>query len=98
MNEFRVGDEVLFTYHPKYDIGHGTEPDGLTGVVCDLGPHGNIGVSFYEMVYGHTCSGYCDDGHGWYVMPESITLTSPQVNTVVPESFLSVVLEAINET
>lgn len=99
MNEFCVGDEVLYIYDYDYDIGHGQELDGLIGTVCHVRDSGNrgvdIGVEFYEYVEGHNCGGHCKTGYGWYVLPESITHTKQQVEITIPDDFLSMVLEVI---
>lgn len=37
------------------------------------------GVRWDSDVDGHSCSGYCEDGHGWNVRPEAISPCDPLV-------------------
>ena len=44
---------------------------GDTGEICAVdGP--TIGVRWDKDIGFHDCSGHCDDGHGWWVLPSDI--------------------------
>ena len=70
--EFNVGDRVVCVRHATFVAC------GEYGTVCDIKyPFDDyIGVDWdkYDLDLRHTCSGNCEDGHGWYTRPEVISL------------------------
>jgi len=79
VSPFKVGDNVKYTgaLYPKLHAA--------TGQVCRVASPSQIGVAFdkklreYDpLTGGHGCEGSCEDGHGWYVSEEDISLIQEQ--------------------
>jgi len=76
---FCLGDRVVAVTEIN-----GCVLEGRTGTVCHmLNNDGNIGVCWdldedevdFALDEGmHTCCDHCEDGYGWYVLPEDIAL------------------------
>lgn len=52
--------------------------DGDEGTIVEIGEIDSsiwrVGVRFDKHIDGHTCGGLCEDGYGWYVLPENLEL------------------------
>ena len=73
MSKFQVGDRV---YCKRAHVD-GVLLKDRYGTVCHIHPYGipNIGVKWDERVdMGHTCSGNCAHGYGFYVREDNIEL------------------------
>lgn len=68
---------------------------GDLGVVCkDNKGTVRIGIRWDNNVGGHSCSGTCTSGHGWYVWPKEIRIIKEDEITEIDEnSFLSIALK-----
>ena len=86
--DFNIGDRVVCVVDRSFG-----NPDilvGVCGTVCDLDEDGFIGVAFdHEIHIGHSCSGQCENGHGWYLRPNALS--------IVDDSEFDVQEDAINE-
>ena len=80
---FRIGDIVRFTTS--------TDPDdgvryGQEGIVCSLDDdYGceNVGVRWdIELGKYHSCSGKCENHHGWWVPREDIELVRVDIGEI----------------
>lgn len=74
---FKIGDRVT-------GVGtfQGISVDDLTGTIVD-DCSGEYGIYWDINVGGHSCTGMCPDGHGWYVphgqvKPLEMTYTASQ--------------------
>lgn len=74
---FNVGDRVIFIAESDNDGG---VEYGQRGVVVDMDTYDpeRIGIRWDEEddLY-HSCCGYCDDHHGWYVDESYLTIEFP---------------------
>ena len=64
MSRFSVGDRVISVVDAP-DGNKGIHI-GSTGVVCRTST-GRFAIYWDEDVGGHSCEGYCPNGHGWWV-------------------------------
>lgn len=86
--EFQVGDRVVAVIDFPQD--NCSIQNGEDGVVCDIDEDGMIGVDWEFDVIGHSCSGHCKKGYGWYVYPSEIKLFDADVD-VDEDSFLQII-------
>lgn len=72
--EFRVGDRVICVRRIPFVAC------GEYGTVCDINKSFDTIVDYIGVDWDkynpalHTCSGNCEDGHGWYTTPSTISL------------------------
>ena len=59
-------------------------------MVCDIDEDGMIGVDWEFNVGGHSCSGHCQNGYGWYVATREIKLSDADVD-IDEDSFLQII-------
>lgn len=74
---FNVGDRVIFTAERDDDGG---VICGQRGIVVDIDTYDSerIGICWDEEDYQyHSCSGNCDEHHGWYVDEDYLTIEPP---------------------
>lgn len=74
---FHLGDRVMFIEDEDCDCGVSY---GDVGTVCHFDSY-RVGVRWDSMTSGargHTCSGNCDRGHGWYVSPKELSFEFPE--------------------
>lgn len=80
---FHLGERVRFTTHidPDEGVGYGQE-----GTICSLeNDYGteNVGVRWdIELNKYHSCSGKCDNHHGWWVPYEDIEVVSADIGEI----------------
>lgn len=78
-NDFMLGDRVvLIEEQADNDILH----IGTVGTVCNTDRTRYVGVVWDDYIDGHSCSGHCEKGHGWYVRRSEIELcnTNDDIN------------------
>ena len=69
---YYVGDVVQLACIPeRNDDRHSGLSVGMTGVVVSVCGD-RIGVCFDEYFRGHSCSGACVEGRGWYLFPDCL--------------------------
>jgi len=77
---FNIGDRVILredldeeTFERCIDLNFSLQPE-MTGTVCAVSQYDgtSIGIDFDLEIDGHSCEGNCEEGHGWYVMPEAL--------------------------
>jgi hypothetical protein len=73
---FKVGDRVRATTYIESRI-----PEGSEGVVCDTATGGGmVGIEWVKFTRGHSCSGTCLEGRGWYTNVDNIELVTPTLS------------------
>lgn len=75
--EFKKGDRVVCIHNPRDNC----RLLNKVGTVVSTTSY-SVGVAFDEDVAGHTLSGKCVTGHGWYLEPHMVNLldTKPTFN------------------
>ena len=80
---FHIGDRVMFTNSADPDDG---VKYGQEGSVCSLDDdygNGNVGVRWdIELGKYHSCSGKCENHHGWWVPCEDIELVRVDIGEI----------------
>lgn len=70
---FKIGDRVVHT--ENFVI-----PKGYQGTVVHVGKD-LPGIRWDQKIRdGHTCDGKCEDGHGWYVQEEHLSIISFEID------------------
>lgn len=71
--KFKVGDRVKCIRNTWSTVPILNE----CGTVCEIRTC-DVGINFDKDVNGHRCSGHCENGHGWYLLPNEIELVTPE--------------------
>lgn len=69
--KFKVGDRVCILKSPydNFNIVQGSK-----GTVVETMNNGFVGIEFDENIYGHDCSGICQEDFGWYCDENDVEL------------------------
>lgn len=88
MAKFRVGDCVEAVKDHISDSRSILKGD--IGTVCcadDI----DVGVEWEKKIdAGHSCSGHCKYGYGWYVYPREIILHEDETEDIDEDSFIAI--------
>lgn len=92
---FHIGDRVRVEDRVRVDNTF-LAIVGDEGTIVEIGEIEpsiwRVGVRFDKYIDGHTCGGRCEDGYGWYVLPENLELIGkdePSLSIPTREEILS---------